>query len=156
MTLFANKCSLNVIYHLWDKFILFDDNLFPLFFVTAFLIINRDKFFISDYSSVLTELSQMNISSIKEVNKILDLANELRDKTPNSIYLLSNELNIFNYDSKNLQILYEEYKPNLMLAMPIFPSEIFSITHKASIFCPDINCGNFRTKKYGWCWSFIF
>ena len=148
MTLFANKCSLNVIYHLWDKFILFDDNLFPLFFVTAFLIINRDKFFISDYSSVLTELSQMNISSIKEVNKILDLANELRDKTPNSIYLLSNELNIFNYDSKNLQILYEEYKPNLMLAMPIFPSEIFSITHKASIFCPDINCGNFRTKKF--------
>ena len=148
MTLFANKCSLNVIYYLWDKLILFDDNLFPLFFVTSFLILNRDKFFMQDYSSVLTELSQMNIDSIKEVNKILDFANEIRDKTPNSFYLLANKLNIFNYDSKNLKNLYEEYKPNHMLALPIFPSEIFSITHKTVIFCPDINCENFRTKKF--------
>ena len=148
MTLFANKCSLNVIYYLWDKFILFDDNLFPLFFITAFLILNREKFFVEDYSSVLTELSQMNIDNINDVNKILDLANEIRDKTPNSFYLLSNKLNIFSYDSKNLQNLYEEYKPNHMLAMPIFAPEIFNITYKSNIFCPDVNCENFRTKKF--------
>ena len=72
MTLFANKCELDVIYYLWDKFILFDDNLFPLFFIIAFLIINRDKFFVNDYSVVLNQLSQMNIYTIKEVNEIID------------------------------------------------------------------------------------
>ena len=148
MTLFANKCELNVIYYLWDKFILFDDNLFPLFFIVAFLIINRNKLFANDYSIVLTELSQMHIDTVKEVNEILDLANEIRDKTPNSFYLLANKLEIFNYDSKNLQNVYEKYKPNEMLAMPLFPSDIFSITHKNIIRCPNINCGNFKTETF--------
>ena len=148
MTLFANKCELNVIYYLWDKLILFDDTLFPLFFITAYLILNRDKFFVEDYSVILTELSQMHIDTIKEVNEILDFANEIRDKTPNSFYLLANKLEIFNYDSQNLQILYEKFKPNLMLAMPIFPTDIFCITHKNIIRCPDVNCENFKTEKF--------
>ena len=148
MTLFANKCELNVIYYLWDKLILFDDTLFPLFFITAYLILNRDKFFVEDYSVILTKLSQMHIDTIKEVNEILDFANEIRDKTPNSFYLLANKLEIFNYDSQNLQILYEKFKPNLMLAMPIFPTDIFCITHKNIIRCPDVNCENFKTEKF--------
>ena len=148
MTLFANKCELDVIYYLWDKFILFDDNLFPLFFIIAFLIINRDKFFVNDYSVVLNQLSQMNINTIKEVNEIIDLASEIRDKTPNSFYLLVNKLEIFNYDSKNLKNLYEQFNLNEMLAMPIFPSDIFCITHKNIIRCPDIKCENFKSEKF--------
>ena len=147
LTLFANKCELSVIYYFWDKLILFDDTLFPLFFVAAYLILNRDKLFINDYSIVLNELSQMHIDSIQEVNEILNFANELRDKTPNSFYLLANKLEIFNYDSKNLKNLYEEFKPNLMLAMPIFPVDIFCITHKNLIRCPDVNCENFKSDK---------
>lgn len=147
LTLFANKCELNVIYYLWDKLILFDDTLFPLFFITAYLILNRKKFFVDDYSAVLTELSQMQIDTISEVNTILDFANEIRDKTPNSLYLLSNKLEIFNYNSSNLQALYEQYKLNQMIAMPLFPNDIFCITHKNIIRCPDINCENFKIKK---------
>ena len=64
LTLFGNKSELNVIYYFWDKLILFDDNLFTFFFITAFLIINRDKFFDGDYASILTELCQLNITTI--------------------------------------------------------------------------------------------
>ena len=147
LTLFGNKSELNVIYYFWDKLILFDDNLFTFFFITAFLIINRDKFFDGDYASILTELCQLNITTIKEVNEILNLANELRNKTPNSFYLLANELEIFNYDSKNLKDLYEHFKLDEMLAMPLYPSDLFFITHKNFIHCPDINCENFQSEN---------
>ena len=148
LTLFANKCELNVIYYLWDKFILFDDNLFPLFFITAYLIINRNKFFNKEYSAVLTELSQMHFDTIKEVNQILDYANEIRDKTPNSFYILADKLEINNYNSHNLKNLYEKYKPDKMIAMPIFTSDIFSITYNNLIRCPNIKCENFKNIKF--------
>ena len=43
MTLFSNKCYLKPLYYLWDKIILFDDTLFPIFFIIALLIINKKK-----------------------------------------------------------------------------------------------------------------
>ena len=147
LTLFANKCELNIIYYLWDKFILFDDVLFPFFFIVAFLIINREKFFAKDYSIVLTQLSQLNINTIKEVNDIIDLANNLRNKTPMSFYMLANKLEIFNYNSPNLQKLFEQMKPNQFMAMPMFTSDIFFISYKNGINCVDVNCENFRNVK---------
>ena len=147
LTLFSNKCELNVIYYFWDKLILFDDNLFIFFFITAFLIINRNKFLVGDYANVLTELSQLNINTIKEVNEILNFANEIKNKTPDSFYLLANKLEIFEYNSKNLKILYEHFKIDEMLAMPISSSEIFCITYKNIIHCPDIKCKNFKNSN---------
>ena len=43
LTLFSNKCNLNIIYHLWDKLILFDDPLFIHFFIIALLVKNKNK-----------------------------------------------------------------------------------------------------------------
>ena len=143
LTLFSNKCSLNVVYHLWDKLILFDDNLFPHFFITSFLIKNKKKFFEVDCTIILSVLSQLHIDTIDEVDDILNFAAELRDKTPNSFYLFANKLEIFNFDSKNLKNLYEEYKPNELLVLPMFPTDIFTITYKYLIGCPDEKCKNF-------------
>ena len=148
MTLFSNKCSLNVIYYLWDKLILFDDILFPIFFIVSFIIKNRHQFFNVDSTIILSILSQLEIKEIDEVNEILNFANEIRDKTPNSFYILSNNLEIFNYDSQNLQTLYEKYKPYKMLALPMFANDIFCITHKNIIGCPDEKCENFRNNKF--------
>ena len=149
MTLFANKCTLNVTYYLWDKLILFDDNLFPLFFIVAILITNKEKCLGkgNDFSSILSILSDLHINTIEEVNKIINLATEIRDKTPNSIYLLSNKLEIFDYNSKNLQILYEKYSPDQMLALPIFPNELFCFIYQDLFSCPYENCENFLKNK---------
>ena len=143
MTLFSNKCSLTAIYHLWDKLILFNDNLFTIFFIVALLILNREKCINSDSSIILSMLSQMEINEIDEINTILNLANEIRDKTPDSFYLLSNKLDIFNYNSKNLQIFYEKYLPDKMMALPMFSTELFCLTYKNIKGCPDENCQNF-------------
>ena len=147
ITLFSSKCALNVIYYLWDKLILFEDNLFPHFFITAYLILNKSKFFNIDSSVLLTSLSQLQISTIEEVNKVLNFSTDIRDKTPKSLYLLSNKLEIFNYDSKKLKNLYNEYKPDKMLALPIFPNDIFCIIYKNLIGCPDEKCENFLKKR---------
>ena len=146
LTLFSNKCSLDMVYHLWDKLILFDDPLFIHFFIVALLIKNKNKFFEVDCNVILSILSKLRINSIDEVDEILEIAIDLRDNTPNSFYILANNLNIFNYGSPNLQKLYEEFNPDKMLALPIFSSELLTITYKDLIGCPDENCQNFCLK----------
>jgi hypothetical protein len=143
---------LNVIYHLWDKLILFDDNLFPHFFITAYLIKNKKKFFEVECTIILSVLSKLRIDTIEEVNDILDFATEIRDNTPNSFYLLANKLEIFKYGSTDLKKLYEEYKPDKMLALPMFETDLFTITYQDLIACPDENCENFylKRKKYNY------
>ena len=149
MTLFANKCTLNVTYYLWDKLILFDDNLFPHFYIVSLLITNKDKCIGkgNDFSTILSILSDLHIDTIEEVNKIIDLATEIRDKTPNSLYLLSNKLEIFNYNSNNLQNLYEQYNPDQMLALPIFANELFCFIYQDLFSCPYEKCENFLKNK---------
>ena len=146
LTLFSNKCALNVVYHLWDKLILFGDPLFLHFFIIAFLIKNKNKFFEVDCNVILSILSKLRINSIDEVDEILEIAIDLRDNTPNSFYILAHNLNIFNYGSPNLQKLYEEFNPDKMLALPIFSSELLTITYKDLIGCPDEKCQNFCLK----------
>ena len=147
LTLFANKCTLNIVYHLWDKLILFDDCLFIHFFIVAFLIKNKNKFFEVDCNIILSVLSKLRIESMDDVNDILDMAIDLRNSTPDSFYLFAKNLEIFNYGSINLKKLFEIYNPNNMLALPIFPSEIFSITYSDLIGCPDDQCQNFIIKN---------
>ena len=147
LTLFANKCSLNVVYHLWDKIILFNDPLFIHFFIIAYLIKNKNKFFEVDCNIILSILSQLRINDLDEVNEVIEIAIDLRDNTPYSFYLFANNLDIFNYGSKKLKELYEKYNPDNMLAIPLFPSEIFFIIYKDIIKCPDDKCKNFLNKK---------
>jgi hypothetical protein len=149
ITLFSNKCTLNVIYYLWEKLILFDDSLFPFFLIIAILIYNKDKFLDKkvDSSVILSILSNLRVDCIEEVKIIINLATEIRDKTPNSFYILSNKLEIFKYNSQNLKTLYEEYKPDKMLAMPIFANELFCNLYRDKVGCPDENCENFLTNK---------
>ena len=45
LTLFANKCELNVIYYFWDKLILFDDNLYLSIIISE--TSSGDKFVLS-------------------------------------------------------------------------------------------------------------
>ena len=143
LTLFSNKCPLDVIYHLWDKLILFDDNLILHFFIVSFLIINREIFMDSECAMIPSKLSQLHIMDIEKVDEILTQAMDLRDKTPNSFYLFSDYLEIFVYNSKYLKSCYEKYGPNKIMCMPIFPSDLFYITYKNLIGCSNENCKNF-------------
>ena len=147
LTLFSNKCGLDMIYYLWDKLILFDDPFFIHFFIVALLIKNKNKFFEVEENIILSVLSKFRFNSVEEINIILDMALDLRNNTPNSFYLFAKNLNIFVYGSNSLKELYEYYNPDNMLCLPIFPSEVFNITYKDLIGCPEENCKNFFLKN---------
>ena len=65
LTIFSNKTDLEIIYHLWDKLIIFNDNLFMHFFIIALLRYNRDLLLnnkdISIIPSILSEIGLKNI-----------------------------------------------------------------------------------------------
>ena len=147
MTFFANKFPLNIIYYLWDKLIVFNDKLFIFFFIVSILILNRETYFKVDPASILQVLSNFQITEIKQINEIINLAIQLRENTPKSLDLLADKLEIFKKDSKNLQKLYEQYQPDKMPAVPMFVEDIFSVTHEEIIGCPDENCKYFLKKS---------
>ena len=147
LTVFSNKSSIDIVYHLWDKLIVFNDSLFLHFIIVSFLQGHRDKILKTDISQIPSYLSQMAFTSIDEVDRTIERALDLSDLTPSSFRLFSNRLEIFKYRSPRLKELYECYDPDNLLAMPIFPSEILTITYKDSFGCPDCQCVNFDLRK---------
>jgi hypothetical protein len=77
----------------------------------------------------------------KELKDIVDMADELNKCTPYSFRVLANELGILKPKNTNLKEKYEEYKPQLIPAMPIFPQEVFYLLYD-EIKCPDPHCEN--------------
>ena len=148
LTLFSNKSSLKLIYHLWDKLILFNDNLLLHFFIIAFLIYNKDTILNNDDITIIPGiLTNLNFNSCDEIDNILELAMDLYSITPYSFRIFANELNIFNCKSEKLEELYEKYCPQNQIVLPIFPNEILSICYKDFIGCCNEKCINFNLKK---------
>ena len=142
LTLFSHNLDLKILYYFWNKLIILDDELFFYFFLIALLIVNSGSILSSKPKNILKVLSKFTMTTFEEVDFIFQIAFDLRKETPYSFRLLANKLEIFNYKSNNLENLYEQYKPNSFLAMPIFPSEIFYICYNNIVKCPDEFCKN--------------
>jgi hypothetical protein len=81
------------------------------------------------------------------INDIFNNAKIIRAFTPYSFRLFFEKLEIFKPNSKKHKELYERFKPEFLLGMPIFPSELFFITYNKIVNCPDKNCQNFKNFK---------
>lgn len=140
MTTFAGKMQIDYVYKLWNYLITEKDNLLMHYFVVAFLQIKRNYIEKSEPSLIVVVISQLGIDSLEELEQIYQRAIELRSNTPYSFRILSNKLQIFQENSKELQKMYETIKPDNFIAMPIFPNEIFYITYHGIMKCPDEEC----------------
>jgi hypothetical protein len=121
-----------------------DDEFFIHFIIIAFLTYHKDEIVTTDHSQIPSVLSQLCIKSIEEVEQIVTIAKDLRNKTPYSLRLIANKLDIFKPYSIQLKQLFFFYQPENFLAMPILASEIFFIAYNNIVTCPDICCKNFR------------
>ena len=151
LTIFSNKTDLEIIYHLWDKLIIFNDNLFMHFFIIALLRYNRDLLLNNkDISIIPSILSEIGLKNIKDVDNIILIACNIIDRTPYSFNFLAEKLEIFKLNPKNLQESYETFDPDKFIAMPVFPCEICNICYREIIACPNEKCKNFniKNKKY--------
>ena len=142
ITLFSSKLDLNLTYYLWNKLIIENDQLFIYFFLVSFLIVNGEKILSAKEKYLSKIISRLTITNIDEIDFIFNIALDLRKETPYSFRILSNKLEIYNFNSKNLENAYEKYKPNSLIAMPIFPTEIYYICYNDIVKCPDELCKN--------------
>ena len=151
LTIFSSKLELELIYYFWNALIEIDDQLLMHYLIVAFLIFNEDKFLKEDKLNIPYIITKLTINNIDEIEKLFQIAIQLRKETPYSFRILANKLEIFKYHSDEIKNCYEKYKPYSLITMPIFPSEIFYICYNGIIKCPDDLCCNYtenNKKKY--------
>ena len=140
LTLFSNKFRIDIMYHLWDHLIQINDNLFMHYIIVAFLQYNSNKITGNDIAQIPSVMTGLTIESTEELDKIIEIAFTIRYNTPYSFRFLCNNLQIFVPNSTELEKAYNTYKPDTMTALPMFPSEVFYITYKEEVKCPDEQC----------------
>ena len=151
LTGFTSHLKLNILYPFIDYLILVNDNLFLHYVFIALIKLNRNKIFeIDDKMKYLPVLSKLTISSIEELSLIMCHAIEIRESTPYSYRIFANKLKITKKNVSIEKLLYNYKKLSLekIPSIPIFPMEIFFITYKENIKCPDEKCKiNKKLKK---------
>ncbi len=147
LTMFASRLDLDLTYYLWNFLIGIDDQLFMHYFIIALLIYNEDKILKEEKLNIPILITKLTINSVEEMGNILKNALRLREETPYSFRLLANKLEIFKYHSDDIEKCYEKYKPQFLVTMPIFPSEIFYICYNDIIKCPDDLCIQYLSKN---------
>ena len=154
ITLRSGKVTLNILYYLWDKIIKINDPLFIHFLLVAFIIYNRELLINCDSNLLLKLITNLTINSIEELDDIVKIALKLRDNTPYSFRLLSNKIGFLKTNYKNITKTFKKYKPEKIIALPIFPTEISYENNKKYIICPDPECiNNNRDKNMKIDWS---
>jgi hypothetical protein len=142
LTSFCSKLQLHLLYHLMNKIIMEDDP-FMFHFLIIALLINKQKIFcVNDLTMVPVGITAISIDSIEEIDKIYEDAIKLRENTPYSFRIFANLLEIFKYHCEDPKAIYEKYRPDTLLTLPIFPSEIFYVCYNRATKCPIDTCKN--------------
>ena len=143
LTLFANKCSLEHVYTLWDRMVMSGDSLYYFFIIVAILEYNQAELLNIDSTQIAQCLGKFAFKEKETVDQIAKLANKIKAKTPASFYLFARQLGISNKEVDNFEVLYNYYKPHQLICLPLFPSEIIYASFE-NISCPDFLCIHFQ------------
>ena len=147
LTMRSSKINLNVLYYFWDILIKINDPLYIHFILVAFIIYHRELLMNCDSNLLIKLMTGLTINSIQEVNGINKIALELRKNTPYSFRLLANKLGFLKTNNQDIENIYEKYKPEQILTLPIYPIEILYENNKNEVICPDPECKNNKNDK---------
>ena len=142
MTLMSGKMRIDILFEIWNYIFEYDDPLFVHFIFVSFLKLKRELIINCENTLLPSLMSNLTIITKEELKKIIEIADDLRKKTPYSFRILANKLGILIHKCKNIKERFDEYKPNMIQAIPIFPQEIFYMTCKNKIVCPNPDCVN--------------
>jgi len=145
LTYLTNKNTIVVSYVIFNFLINEMDKSMVFFLCIALLKYNKNDIINSPNYKLIEYISKLNIESIEIANKVINLALNIRENTPYSLYILINRLQIFFPYSKYIQSQYDLIKPNYFKVFPIFPSEVLFKLFPTILSCPDYTCNNFNT-----------
>ena len=143
VTYLSGKLSITMFFYLWDKIIENEDPLFIQFILLAIIKDKRELIINCDLNLLATVMTCLIIKTKEKLDKIIKMAYKLREQTPYSFRLLADKIGFLRKKFKDIKTNYEKYHPELLPAMPIFPSEVLYITYKSQIYCIDPNCKNY-------------
>ena len=146
LTYLTNKNTIVVSYVIFNFLINEMDKSMVFFLCIALLKYNKNDIINSPNYKLIEYISKLNIESIEIANKVINLALNIRENTPYSLYILINRLQIFFPYSKYIQSQYDLIKPNYFKVFPIFPSEVLFKLFPTILSCPDYTCNNFNCK----------
>ena len=145
LTGYTGKLSLYISLALFNALIQEMEQTKLFYIIIAFLIYHKNIFInLTDLSMVLEIVTKTTINTINELNDILKLCKEIQFKTPFSINLLIDSLEIFVPNSQNIEYKYNIIQPQSFLAFPIFPIESIFYLFPNVLTCPDLCCKNFK------------
>ena len=147
LTMRSSKLNLNVLYYFWDILIKINDPLYIHFILVAFIIYHRELLMNCDTNLLIKLMTGLTINSTQEVNGINKIALELRKNTPYSFRILANKLGFLKTNNQDIENIYEKYKPEQILTLPIYPIEILYENNKDEVICPDPECKNNKSDK---------
>ena len=139
----SGKLNLNIFYELWDQIIKARDPLFIQFILVAIIKYYREMLINCEENFVASIMTSLTIKSKEELNSFVKIAIELRKKTPYSFRILANKIGFLKKNYDKIKENYEKFQPDIIPAMPIFPSEILFIAYKSEIDCIDSRCKNY-------------
>ena len=142
ITLMSGKLRLDILFELWNYLLEYDDQLMMHFILVAFIKLKRELIINSHKTFLPSLMANLTILEKDELKEIIELADDLRKKTPYSFRILANKLGILITKCKNLKERNMEYNPDMIQAIPIFPQEIFYMSRKNKIVCPNPDCVN--------------
>ena len=145
LTLMSQKLDLDILYNLWDNLIKINDPLFIHFILVALIKYKQELLLNCHPNFLLKLIVSLRINSIEEMNKIIEIALELRKLTPYSFRLLSNNIGLLQTNNTKIKKNLDKYKPELMSTMGILPSELLHDNNK--IECPDPKCLHYLKDK---------
>ena len=131
--------NLNKLFYLWDKLILENDQLMIHYFIVSLLMFKKNSFINLDEYSLPLALTRLNINSEKEIDIIFNNALNLRKHTPYSFRLFAFKLDLLKHKSNQHKLKYDFYRPDILVSIPIFPSEMCFMCYNNIIKCPDEN-----------------
>ena len=132
LTLFASKITdLEIVYELWDTYLEVHDEFHSCYLGVAFIEYFRDSLVSKHSSEIPQALSQLTLSSLEELTKVLDLAKRLKQSTPTSIEIYLNSFNIFNLSEVDAAITQLEK----MFCLSISPREVILRCYPTLTYC---------------------
>ena len=156
LTLRAGKFNLDIFYYFIDNLIKINDPLFIHFILVALIIQFRELLINSDSNVFVKLITGLTITSKEQVDELFKIGLELRNNTPYSLRFLVNKLGFLKTNNKNIKNTFNEYKPEEIRTMPIYPIEILYGQNNKLICCPDPECeNNIKNKLFKIDWTEI-
>ena len=144
LTVLSNKNSFEVCLLLYDFLIYYNDKAMIYFITIGFLVLNKELIFAKNVFQVIECVTKLGIEKIEIGKKLLEIAIQIKQNTPYSIYILIDSLQIFRYKSQFVKLQYEKIRPNHFLVFPVFPSEVLYSSFPSVLSCPNYTCINFN------------